>query len=136
MVEFLSINLPPQTWLLPWFRWASLNFLKQSDAQKLFFGLARGPDQAPKSSYRNLAHLISDQTSAFDLFEQRTCFKANVTYVRRTALHEACAYGALEEAQELVRYGADIEMPSKDDLYTPLHCACQRNRLKVRHFLL
>lgn len=117
-----------EKWMPLWSRWASLSIFQRTDQQSILFSASKGLSAQPRCP---LSQLLSKGNAAFDLFEQRNCFKANVSFVRRTALHEACSYGALEEAKLLIGFGCDPEMPSKDDLYTPMHCACQRNRLQV-----
>jgi hypothetical protein len=53
-----------------------------------------------------------------------------------TALHRAAAYGAVEDIQNLVRYGADLTLKSTKHLWTPIFFAARYNNVEAFQALL
>eukprot|EP00299_Pterocystis_sp_00344_P016746 c8401_g2_i2.p1 GENE.c8401_g2_i2~~c8401_g2_i2.p1 ORF type:complete len:345 (+),score=63.99 c8401_g2_i2:29-1063(+) len=134
VAEYLSavggVHPRDDVWLSPWSRWATLGYFARREAQSRLFDVAR--ENNAEVARRHLCNPYA----AYFIHEQRSCFKANIVYAKRTALHEACSFGSLQVAQLLVSCGADADAPSYDDWYTPLHCACQKNRIQVVKWLI
>lgn len=51
-------------------------------------------------------------------------------------LREAAALGDLEEVQDLLRRGVDVNSQNEINGWTPLHWACKRNQVQVLSYLL
>eukprot|EP00301_Raphidiophrys_heterophryoidea_P002358 c11095_g1_i1.p1 GENE.c11095_g1_i1~~c11095_g1_i1.p1 ORF type:complete len:422 (+),score=98.23 c11095_g1_i1:75-1340(+) len=138
IVEFLSIHMDSATendiWLPMFLRWAALGMFDRSSRQNTLYEVCRGRLLSPPAP--TLQSMLRSPSCAVDVQSQSVCHKANIMFAMRSPLHVACSCGRLQEAMALVGVGADCEAASKDDLYTPLHCAARGGHLQIVRWLI